>query len=149
MTTRTRTNTPDEVTIREDGTKSTRFTLKRACNGCGQKLGDVAAWDVDDHGNLTDVRDECEHCQPLVEAELAGCRTWELTPRSIARVDNDVDQYRVFAKGYWQEVDGKLQVVGLRIGADEGRVVAYFGDWIIRHPDGGFTVHAAPKEAQR
>lgn len=145
MPTRTRTNTPD----RKNPDGSTTIRLKRACNGCGLKLGDVADWDVDDHGDLTDVRDECAHCRPLVEAELAGCRTWELTPRSIARVDNDIDKYGVFAKGYWQEVDGKLQVVGLRIGAGEGRVVAYFGDWIIRHPDGGFTVHAAPKEAQR
>lgn len=145
MSTRTRTNTPD----RRNPDGSTTILLKRCCNGCGQYLGDVADWDVDDRGELTDVRGECVHCKPLVDLEAAGCRTWELTRRTIASVDNDIDQYGVFAKGYWQEVDGKLQVVGLRIGTGETRVVAYFGDWIIRHPDGKFAVHSAPKEAQR
>ncbi|MFD8771375.1 hypothetical protein [Streptomyces sp. NPDC059916] len=148
MTTRTRTNTPDEVTIREDGTKSTRVHLKRACNGCGQYLGDVADWDVDDRGELTDVRGECQHCKPLVEAEAAGARTWELLPRNIASVDNAIDRYGVFAKGYWQFVDGKNTVVGLRIGEGESRVVAFFGDWVIRHPDGTWAVHSAPKAVQ-
>ncbi|MFB7707954.1 hypothetical protein [Streptomyces sp. NPDC056105] len=149
MSTRTRTDTPDEVTIREDGTQSTRVRLKRACNGCGQSLGDVADWDIDEHDNLTDVRGECKHCQPLVDAEAAGARTWQLLPRNIASVDNAIDRYGVFAKGYWQFVDGMNTVVGLRIGTGETRVVAFFGDWIIRWPDGKFTVHAAPKEAQR
>ncbi|MEU6990317.1 hypothetical protein ABZ953_06600 [Streptomyces sp. NPDC046465] len=147
MTTRIRTTTPDR--LNPDG--STTFHLKRCCNGCGQKLGDVADWDVDDHGNLTDVRDECPNCAPLVELEAAGCKTWQLTPRSIARVADQIDRLRpwVFTKGYWQEVDGKLQVVGLRIGEGETRVVAFFDDWIIRHPDDRFSVHAAPEEAQR
>jgi hypothetical protein len=145
MTTRTRTHTPD----RQNPDGSTTIHLKRACNGCGLKLGDVEDWDIDDRGELTDVRGECVHCLPLVEAEAAGCRTWELTRRTIARIDHDVDQYGVFAKGFWEYVDDKNTLVGLRIGAGEGRVVARFGDWIIRRPDGTWAVHAAPKEAQR
>jgi hypothetical protein len=137
-----RTNTPDRVN--DDG--STTIKLKRCCNGCGQYLGDADNRDVDAHGNLTDVRAECAHCRPLVELEAAGCCTWELTPRSYARVAHEIDQLKpwVFTKGYWQNVDGELQVVGLRIGQYPGHVVAYFGDWIVRHPDGGFTVHKAP-----
>ncbi|NUP33012.1 MAG: hypothetical protein HOU01_14995 [Streptomycetaceae bacterium] len=136
-----RTNTPDRAN--DDG--STTITVKRCCNGCGQYLGDVDNRDVDPHGNLTDVRGECAHCKPLVEAEAAGCRTWEVTPRSISLVDYEIDKLGVYAKGYWQEVDGKLTVVGLRVGTGETRVVAYFGDWLIRHPDGSFTVHKAPE----
>lgn len=141
----TRTRTPDH----ENADGSTTFHLKRCCNGCGQKLGDLADWDVDARGELTDVRGECGHCKPLVDAEAAGARTWELTRRSIGRIDHELDRLDVFAKGYWQYVDGKNTIVGLRVGAGEDRVVAYFDDWIIRHPDGTFTVHAAPKEAQR
>ncbi|MEU6768562.1 hypothetical protein ABZ916_39390 [Streptomyces sp. NPDC046853] len=146
-TTRIRTHTPD----RQNPDGSTTIHLKRCCNGCGQHLGDVADWDVDDRGELTDVRGECGHCLPLVEAEAAGCRTWQLWPRDIATVADQIDRLRpwVFTKGYWQEVDGKLQVVGLRVGEGESRVVAFFGDWIIRDPEGRFTVHSAPKEAQR
>jgi YD repeat-containing protein len=106
-----------------------------------------AVWD--DHGNLTDVRAECPNCRPLVELEAAGCRTWELTPRSFARVAHEIDRLKpwVFTKGYWQTVGGKLQVVGLRVGERPNHVVAFWGDWIIRHPDGHFTVHRAPAEA--
>lgn len=141
----TRTNTPDRVN--DDGSRT--ITMKRCCNGCGQHLGDVDNRDVDDNGNLTDVRAECDHCRPLVEAEAAGCRTWELTPRSFSLVAHQIDQLKpwVFTKGYWQDVDGKLQVVGLRVGQYPSHVVARFGDWIIRHPDGSFTVHKAPEAA--
>jgi hypothetical protein len=141
-TTAPRTFTPHRAN--DDG--STTITLKRACNGCGQYLGDVDNRDVDDNGNLTDVRGECEHCRPLVEAEAAGCKTWQLTPRSISRVDDDLDRLGVYAKGYWEwdETEKKAVVVGLRVGTGETRVVARFGDWLIRHPDGGFTVHPAP-----
>ena len=136
-----RTNTPDRVN--DDG--STTIVLKRCCNGCGQHVGDVT--DDELNGPLGDVRSECAHCRPLVALEAAGCRTWRLTERSFSRVANEVDRMRpwVFAKGYWQEVDGKLQVVGLRVGTGETRVVALYGDWLIRHPDGTFAVHKAPE----
>jgi hypothetical protein len=145
MTTRTRTHTPD----RKNADGSTTIHLKRCCNGCDVQLGDVEDWDIDDRGELTDVRGECPNCKPLVDLEAAGCRTWHLLPRDTSRIADEIGRYRVFFKGYWQEVDGKLQTVGLRIGADNHRVVAFYGDWIIRHPDGEWAVHAAPKEAQR
>lgn len=141
-----RTDTPDRVHTNDEGRKVTRVTLKRACNGCGQYLGDADARDADNHGNLTDVRAECDHCRPLVDLEATGCKTWELTPRSISRIADEIDRLRpwVFTKGYWKEVDGKLQVVGLRIGERPDHVVAFWGDWIVRHPDGHFTIHKAP-----
>ncbi|WP_438479131.1 hypothetical protein [Streptomyces asiaticus] len=141
-----RTNTPDRVEINAEGRKVTTVKLKRACNGCGQYLGDADNRDVDEHGNLTDVRGECGNCRPVVEAEAEGCRTWQLTPRSFARVAHEIDQCRpwIFSKSYWQTVNAELQVVGLRIGQYPDHVVARFGDWIIRHPDGGFAVHEAP-----
>ncbi|MEV6547941.1 hypothetical protein AB0M57_04435 [Streptomyces sp. NPDC051597] len=144
-----RRDTPDAVTIDADGRKSTTFRLKRACNGCGELLGDADDRDVDDNGALTDVRGECPHCAPLVVLEAAGCRTWQVTARSITRVDDDLDRLGVFAKGYWQDVDGKLRVVGLRVGTGETRVVAFFGDWLVRHPAGTFTVHKAPAPAAK
>ncbi|MDX3634303.1 hypothetical protein PV728_29380 [Streptomyces europaeiscabiei] len=59
----TRTNTPDRHN--PDGT--TTFKMKRSCNGCGERLGDV----TDDemaralHGlPRTDVRRECPNCGP-------------------------------------------------------------------------------------
>ncbi|WP_327307955.1 hypothetical protein OG730_34785 [Streptomyces sp. NBC_01298] len=85
----------------------------------------------------------------VLELEADGCRTWQLTPRNISRVDNDIDKLGVFAKGYWAAGDdGRLECVGLRIGERPGHVIAYYGDWIIRHPDGGFTVHPGPEVAQ-
>jgi hypothetical protein len=142
-----RTNTPDRVTTTDEGREATTFTLKRACNGCGQHLGDLDNRDIDDNSNITDVRAECEHCRLLVELEAAGCKTWRLTERSFARVAHEIDRLKpwVFTKGYWQTVDGELQIVGLRIGQYPNHVVAYYGDWIIRHPDRRFTVHKAPQ----
>ena len=146
-----RTDTPDQTRINDEGRKVTTFTLKRACNGCGQHIGDLDNRDVDKHGNLTDVRAECNHCRPLTELEAAGCKTWELTPRSINRVSHEIDQLRpwVFTKGYWQNVNGKLDVVGLRIGERPNHVVAFWGDWIIRYPDGHFTIHKAPTPVEQ
>lgn len=85
----------------------------------------------------------------VIALEQSGCRAWQLTPSSHGLIDHEIDKLDVFAKDYWQEVDGKLAVVGLRIGNKPGHVVAFYGDWIIRHPDGGFTVHKAPAEAER
>lgn len=139
-----RTHTPDRVN--DDGSRT--ITMKRCCNGCGEYVGDVDNRDVDKHGNLTDVRGECGNCRPLVELEAAGCETWQLTPRDFSRIDAEIDRLGVYAKGFTEYVDGKLTVVGLRVGEKPGHVVARFGDWIIRHPDGGFTVHKAPAPAR-
>lgn len=122
----------------------TTFKVKRACNGCGQHLGDLDNRDVDEDGNLTDVRAECPHCAPLVELEAAGCETWQLTYRTYSEVDHHIDQAGVFSKGYTRYVDGRLKLVGLRIGEKPGHVVAFFGDTVIRHPDGRWSVHKAP-----
>lgn len=140
----TRTNTPDRTRLNEEGRKVTTMRVKRACNGCGVLLGDLDDRDVDEHGNLTDVRSECSTCRPLVELEASGCRTWQLTRRNIGDIDDEIDRDGVYAKGYWQSVDGKSTVVGLRIGSGETRLVALFGDFIIRHPNGLWAVQKAP-----
>lgn len=143
-----RTNTPDRKTLNDEGRTVTTMRRKRCCNGCGVQLGDVDNRDVDDHGNLTDVRGECDHCRPLVEAEAAGCKTWQLYPRDFNHIADEIDRLRpwVYTKPFWQPVgeEQKNTVVGLRIGKGEGRVVARFGDWIVRQPDGRFTVLPAP-----
>jgi hypothetical protein len=142
-----RTHTPDWVTFDADGRKTTTFKIKRACNGCGQHLGDVTQAEMDRAvAGLPslDVRAECAHCAPLVELEAAGCRTWLLTPRSYGVVDRATDREGVFAKQFTEMVDGKVTTVGIRIGIKPGHVVARFGDTIIRHPDGGWSVHKAP-----
>jgi len=147
-----RTNTPDRTTYYGKSRKpATTIRLKRACNGCGQLLGDLDDRDVTEHGTLADVREECEHCRPLVALEAAGCRTWQLTPRTIAHVDVEIDRDGIFAKGYfeWDETSGKTVCVGLRIGAGETRIVARYGDHVIRHPDGTWTVHPAPEGTAR
>lgn len=87
------------------------------------------------------------HTPDRVTVDADGCRTWQLTPRNITAVDDEVDRDGIYAKGYWGDVDGKLQVVGLRIGASgEGRIVARYGDHVIRHPDGRWTVRHAPAD---
>lgn len=147
-----RTHTPDRVTTNEHGHKTTTFTVQRACNGCGTFLGDVTDEEMARAiagAPLEDVRGECNHCRPLVDLEAAGCKTWELTPRSYARVDWELDRLGVFAKQFTEMVDGKVTTVGMRIGEKPGHVVARFGDWIVRHPDGGFTVHRAPAASTR
>lgn len=147
-----RTNTPDVVTVDADGFKHTTITVKRACNGCSQYLGDVTDAEINRAVAglpLLDVRAECAHCAPLVELEAQGCRTWELIPRDFTRIADEIDRLRpwVFTKGYWQTIDGKARVVGLRIGERPNHVVAYFGDWIVRHPDDTWSVHKAPVTA--
>jgi hypothetical protein len=84
--------------------------------------------------------------ETLVALEAAGCKTWQLTERSYPRVDSEIDQLGVFAKQYTEcdEIDGHIVTVGMRIGVKPGHVVACFGDWIIRHPDGRWSVHPAP-----
>lgn len=142
-----RTHTPDRITTDAHGHTTTTIKVKRACNGCGQLLGDIAEQDVDEHGNLTDVRAECDHCQPLVELETQGCKTWQLTPRNITAVDDEVDRDGHYAKGYFESDGDKTVCVGLRIGTGETRIVARYGDHLIRHPDGRWSVHEAPTPA--
>lgn len=70
---------------------------------------------------------------------------WELTRENLAAIDDRIDEDGIYAKGYWQEVDGSLAVVGLRIGTGETRQIAFYGDRITRHPGGRWTVHPAPR----
>ncbi|MER7507029.1 hypothetical protein ABTX82_01570 [Streptomyces lavendulae] len=85
----------------------------------------------------------------VTQLEKAGCRVWQLTLQNIGRVDNDIDKLGVFAKGYWAAGDdGRLECIGLRIGERPGHVIAFYGDWIIRHPDGHFTIHPGPEVDQ-
>ena len=152
-----RTNTPDR--LNEDGSRT--ITMKRCCNGCGDYLGDVDNRDVDEHGNLTDVRAECDHCRPLVELERAGCEARQLTPRTIGElwrwIENGKPFYITDESNKTYKLDGcppGLKVDGLSVysprqDTDEirhDRHVARFGDWIIRHPDRSFTVHKAPEQ---
>lgn len=61
----TRPHTPDRREINANGRESTVITLKRACNGCGQQLGDASRTEIDAGINglpLPDVRDECPNC---------------------------------------------------------------------------------------
>jgi hypothetical protein len=115
-----------------------------------QHLVDNEGWEHTDDGD-----DFCpEHAgspskpQALVELEAQGCTTWQLTPRDFSRIADEVDRLRpwVFSKSYWEwdDTGKKTVVVGLRVGAGENRVVARFGDWLVRHPDNTFTVHPAP-----
>jgi hypothetical protein len=143
-----RITTPDVITADDNGHKTTTFTLKRACNGCGHHLGDLDQRDVDEHGNLTDVRGECLTCRPLLELEAAGCEVMRLTLRTYSEIDYQLDKADVFAKGYTRYVDGRLKLVGLRIGEKPDHVIARFGDWIIRHPNGRWTVHTHDKAAR-
>ena len=74
---------------------------------------------------------------------------WELTPRNIGRIDDAVDRDGIYAKGYWQPVDGRNTVVGLRIGADyDDRVVARFGDRVVRSTAGTYSVRPAGGEGR-
>ncbi|MFJ6348603.1 hypothetical protein ACIQKB_03900 [Streptomyces sp. NPDC092046] len=77
---------------------------------------------------------------PLQDGELLA---HVLTKQNLTRIDDWLDRIDVFAKSYWETVEGKLTVTGLRIGAGPGRVVAKFGDTIIRHADGRFSVRTA------
>ncbi|MFB7500073.1 hypothetical protein ACFC09_36240 [Streptomyces sp. NPDC056161] len=156
MTATARTNTPDRI---NDG--STTIRLKRACNGCGQYLGDADNRDVDECGNLTDVRSECPDCWPLVELEAAGCDVRQLTERSIGGLWRWIDNGKPFyvddptnTKGRADGTPRGLKVDGLSVFNVEAtdyadrRHVARFGDWIIRHPDGRWSVHKAPASAR-
>lgn len=145
-----RTSTPDHITIHPDGQKTTTITTKRACNGCGQLLGDVTDKEMAraiTGQPLPDARTECTNCRPLVELEATGCKTWQLTARNITRIDDLVDHDGHYAKGYFEAVDGKTTCVGLRIGTGETRIVARYGDHLVRHPDGTWAVHKAPESA--
>ena len=83
---------------------------------------------------------DIDHDSPLGDGEILA---HTLTPENLNRFDDWIDMLGIYAKGYWETVDGKLAVTGLRIGTGPDRVVAKFGDTIIRHEDGHFSVRQA------
>lgn len=87
---------------------------------------------------------DIDHDSPLRDGEILA---HTLTVDNLNRFDDWLDALDIFAKGYWEDVDGKLTVTGLRIGSGADQVVARFGDTIIRRADGSFTVRAAAEVA--
>lgn len=146
-----RTHTPDRQITTPGGATVTRVKVKRACNGCSSILGDLDDRDVDDRGELVDVRAECDHCRPLVALESAGCDVRQLTPRTIGELWQWIESgkpYRVLGG------DGLMRLDGLSVYNPDAsdpadrRHVARYGDWIIHHPDGRWTVHKAPSSPE-
>ncbi|WP_327169520.1 hypothetical protein [Streptomyces subrutilus] len=70
-------------------------------------------------------------------------RTWTLTRKNLPEIDDAIDHDRIYAKGYFEYVDGRTVCVGLRIGTGPTRQIARYGDTITRHPNGTWTVTAA------
>jgi len=92
-------------------------------------------------GGITLEHVDIDHDSPLGDGELLA---HTLTVDNLNRFDDWLDKLGIFAKGYWENVDGKRAVTGLRIGSDYAdRVVARFGDTIIRRADGSFIVRQA------
>lgn len=73
---------------------------------------------------------------------------WQLTPYNLNLIDDQTDRDGIYAKGYFEMVDGTTVVTGLRIGtgADADRVIAKFGDTVIRHRKGKYSVRPATPE---
>ncbi|MET9727719.1 hypothetical protein [Streptomyces zaomyceticus] len=88
-------------------------------------------------GGITLEHVDIDLDSPLGDGEILA---HTLTVKTISRIDNWLDRIDVFAKGYWENVDGKLVNTGLRIGEKPGHVVAKFGDTIIQRADGSFYV---------
>ncbi len=78
---------------------------------------------------------------------MKRAETWVLTRENLNEIDDRTDADGLYAKGYWEQVDGKLAVTGLRIGTGESRVVACFGDTVVRSPRGRWSVVAADAAA--
>lgn len=97
----TRPWTPDRTNA--DG--STTFTAKRACNGCGQRIGDV----TDDEHNriiaglgLPDVRKECPSCGPT--APEPRCLPAQVFSGNARCIEGDCDHERADEDSLCDEV---------------------------------------------
>jgi hypothetical protein len=76
---------------------------------------------------------------------------WQLSRYNLAQIDDQIDRDGIYAKPYWGTVDGKTTVTGLRIGGDypehgHRKLVAKFGDVIIRNANGTYEVRPATPE---
>lgn len=130
------------------------FTFDHVVSGEVHAQGDTAddAWTLVVADNVVSKREpgaaEDPDSAAVAALTAAGCETWLLTPQTINAVDDTVDSYGIYAKGYWEEVDGRLTVTGLRVGSGPDRVVVRFGDWLVRHRNGDWGVlHAAQTPA--
>ncbi|MEV6833534.1 hypothetical protein AB0N17_03220 [Streptomyces sp. NPDC051133] len=100
----TRPNTPDRVNA--DG--STTITTKRACNGCGQLLGDITAQEVAlaiAGAPLPDVRRECPACAPTAPEPV--CRPMRIVAGDAMCVEQDCD-HEPDGTGYCDEVTEEI-----------------------------------------
>lgn len=80
------------------------------------------------------------HHDSCSDASCAACRL--LLSTTLYSVDTWLDNRGVFAKQYREQVEGELVVTGLRIDDRPGRVVAKFGDVVVRHSNGTYSVRA-------
>lgn len=71
---------------------------------------------------------------------LAPVMDRPLEPRNFGATADRLDRWGVFVKEFTQDVNGKITVVGLRVGVRPDHVVAFYGDTIVRAADGGFEV---------
>lgn len=78
------------------------------------------------------------HTDDCTDTSCVHCRV--LTPANLYAVDTWLDNAHVFTKQFWENVNGELVITGLRIGHGEDRIVAKFGNTIVRHYDGRHTV---------
>ena len=76
--------------------------------------------------------DDCD------DTTCVACRV--LTPANLYEVDTWLDKASVFTKQFWEQDDGEIVITGLRIGHGPTRVVAKFGNTIVRHQNGMHTV---------
>ncbi|MEW1803252.1 hypothetical protein ACIGO7_35550 [Streptomyces virginiae] len=74
--------------------------------------------------------------------------TWVITRANIAEIDDAVDRDGIYAKGYFEDVDGRIACVGLRIGSGGTRQVARYGDTVTRSDNGTWTVTPAAEADQ-
>lgn len=65
-----RTKTPPRIRYNKAGEEVGRtMTVQRYCNGCGHEIGDATLEEIEAAINgapLSDVRDECPWCAPLL-----------------------------------------------------------------------------------
>ena len=69
--------------------------------------------------------------------------TWVLAPENYLAIEAVIDRDGTFTKQYTRSVDSRITTVGMRIGEKPGHVVAFFGDTIVRHGKGRYTVRSA------
>ncbi|MEE4493546.1 DUF6011 domain-containing protein [Streptomyces sp. BE230] len=101
------------------------------------------------HGRRTAGPDQLTFEEHHVDdTATPDCTSWLVTPQTITAVDDAVDAYGTYAKGFFECVNGRTTVVGLRVGSGSDRVVARFGDTLVRHPDGRWSVRSAPALAE-